>query len=589
MIDAEIITPSCFGDDNGAINISFNAGVPPYEYQWSNGANTEDIDGLTAGFYSLTITDNQDQNFIGEWDIFEYEPIELEIFYQDVICHPNNGPGEVFIEVQAFGGTDNFTYLWSGPGVDGSMEQFFTELEGGNYMVTATDSNGCSEIAEVIVEIPEEIIVNAIVTDINCMQGQSELGSIELSIEGGIPPYDIFWLGALSDPIGPNQFDLVAGEYSVMITDGNGCLVDTFFTISGPDPLEINATTLDVGCNAGNIIFGAIELNVTGGEPPYNYNWSGNNVDPNASGQGDLLDGTYWVTVTDSQFCQSAELEMVVNTQSLESPNLCLITNDNPNGYNTVYWEDPINVAGVDHYNIYREGTSVGQFELIGTVDFSPDNEFFDTDANSTQQAYRYYVTAANACGHESPPSAIHKTIHLTINQGSFGNMNLIWDQYDGVSYDQVVIYRGETPETLEEYVSLPGNVFSYTDSDALSGDAYYQIVITTTVDCNTSVEEAQKLIFELKSNVAGFIVNSIENLDWLSEIYPNPFNEFLSVTIDRKALLEVFDAQGNSISKINLIEGLNSIPTVDFPLGIYFMRLTSNGESAVWRAIKSY
>lgn len=588
MIDAEVVAPTCFGDENGSINITFTAGTPPYQYQWSNGANTEDINSLNSGFYSLTITDSQDQNFFGEWDILDVDPIEVELFYEDVLCHQENGPDQGFIEVQAFGGTNDFTYLWSGPGVEGFTEPFFTELQTGAYTVTATDSNGCSDFAEVEVFVPEELIVDAIITNVDCVQNQTELGSIQLTIQGGFPPYDVFWIGDVSDPTSQDQFDLSIGEYSAMITDANGCLVDQVFIIAGPETMEISAITTDVGCENGNILFGSIDLNVTGGTPPYNYNWSGENVDPNASGQGDLLSGTYWVTVTDNEFCQSAELEMIVNTESIDAPNLCLITNDNPDGYNTVYWEDPIDAAGVEHFNIYREGTSAGQFDIIGTVDFSLDNEFFDTDANSTQQAYRYYVTAANACGHESAPSAIHKTIHLTINQGSFGNMNLIWDEYDGITYDQVVIYRGATPSTLEEYVSLPGNVFSYTDSDALAGDAYYQIVITTTVNCNTSVEEAQKLIFELKSNVAGFIVNNIQDIDWVTEIYPNPFEDRLHLRLDRSAEIEVFDYQGNNIYSERLTEGLNSISTIDFPQGIYIVRLSTNGESAVWRAMKS-
>ena len=589
MIDAEIIAPSCFGEDDGAINITFTAGVPPYEYQWSNGANTEDIDGLTANFYSVTITDSQNQNFIGEWGIMDSEPIEVEIFYEEIFCHPNNGPEQGFMDVQAFGGTEDFSYVWSGPGVEGSTEQFQIYMEAGTYTVTATDSNGCIAEAQVTVAVPDEIILTAIVTDIECSQGQTELGSIIVDATGGVEPFTYFWNGLLDDPFAPEQNDLEAGEYMVMITDGNGCLIEETFTISGPALLELSATTTDVGCNNGEILFGSIVLDATGGIPPYNYEWSGENVAPNTASQGDLLNGTYWVTVTDSEFCQSAELEIELYNESIQAPNLCLITNDNPNGYNTVYWEDPLNAIGVDRYNIYREGTSAGQFEWIGMVDFSAENEFFDTEANPEQQAFRYYVTAANACGHESEPSAIHKTIHLTVNQGSFGNMNLIWDQYDGITYDQIVIYRGATSETLEEYVTLPGNVFSYTDSDALGSDVYYQIVITTSVNCNTSEEEAQKLVFDLKSNVAGFLVNSVNDVDWLTEIYPNPFEDLITINLDRAATVEIYDYQGIVRSRASLLEGVNTIPMNDLAKGLYVVRLISNGESAIWKAIKMH
>lgn len=587
MIDAEVFSPTCFGDQDGAIDITFMDGVPPYEYVWSTGAITEDITGLGSGFYALTITDSQNQNFIGEWDIMDSEPIEVEIIYEEIFCHPSNGPEQGFMDVQAFGGTEDFSYLWSGPGVEGSTDQFQIYTEAGTYIVTATDTNGCSEEAQVTVEVPDAIVIDATVTDVSCSQGQTELGSIIVEASGGFPPFTYFWNDLVTDPFAQEQYDLEAGDYSVMVTDANGCFVETSYSISGPALLELSATTTDVGCNNGEILFGSIVLNVTGGIPPYNYNWSGENVSPNTASQGDLLSGTYWVTITDSEFCQSAELEVELSNENIQSPNLCLITNDNPNGYNTVYWEDPSDPSAVDHYNIYREGTSAGQFDLIGTVDFSLENEYFDTEANPEQQAYRYYVTAANACGHESGPSAIHKTIHLTINQGSFGNMNLIWDEYDGITYDQIVIYRGSSPETLEEYVTLPGNVFSYTDSDALGSDVYYQIVITTSVNCNTGEEEAQKLVFDLKSNVAGFIVNSVNDVEWLTAIYPNPFEDLITVNLERTANAEIYDCQGSLISRTSLIEGANTISTADLRQGLYIVRIISNGETAVWKAMK--
>lgn len=589
MIEAIVTDPLCFIDETGSIDITFSDGVPPYMYQWSTGANTEDIEFLNGGFYTVTITDSQGQNFIGEWDLENPEPLEIDGNVEDPWCFINQDfPTGGAIDVSVVGGVEPYSFLWSDPNGEEFNEQFLFDVGGGTYTLTVTDNNGCTQSAEFEVTEPDEIIINAIVQNPSCVDGQSIPGSIEVMASGGTGALSYSWGGDVEDFNSMSQFDLDPGDYYLDVGDENGCINGMNFTLTGPDPIEITATLSEVGCDNGMTLFGSIELNVTGGIPPYTYAWTGNNVDPNASGQGDLVSGVYSVTVTDSENCQTETLEIEINNESIQSPNLCLITNDNADGYNTVYWEDPVDVVGIDSYNIYREGTSVGQFDLIGTVDFAPDNEFFDTDANSTQQAYRYYVTAANDCGHESAPSSIHKTIHLTINQGSFGNMNLIWDEYDGITYDQVVIYRGDTPQTLEEYVSLPGNVFSYTDSDALSGDAYYQIVITTSVNCNTSVEEAQKLVFDLKSNVAGFLVNSVDDVDWLSEIYPNPFEDLITVHLDRSAQVEVYDYQGNKISKSNLNEGVNTISTIDFPQGLYIVRIISNGESAIWRAMKS-
>jgi len=161
--------------------------------------------------------------------------------------------------------------------------------------------------------------------------------------------------------------------------------------------------------------------------------------------------------------------------------------------------------------------------------------------------------------------------------------MNLIWDQYDGLEYDQIVIYRGDSPTTLEEYVALPGNVFSYTDSDALSGDAYYQIVITTSVECN--VDHA---LYQLKSNVAGFLLDNVNEVDWLTEVYPNPFKDAITLNLEEKAQVEIIDHQGKLIRNLSLDAGSNFLPTSDLSMGIYILRVTSNDETAIWRGVKT-
>ncbi len=583
-IEAIVTSPLCEGDETGSIDITFDQGIPPYMYLWSNGAITEDIDLLIESYYTLTITDSQDVNFVGQWDVFGPIPIEIIEYVMNPTCNTNNEWSELgAIEINAIGGTEDFTFVWDGPGVEGSNETYLSELGVGTYSLTVTDTNGCSESSTFNITEPDEIIVDATIQNLDCVDGQSQLGSIEVDVNGGFPPYTFYWNGSFADQFAQSQYDLVAGYYSLEIIDANGCMVFEEFDLTGAEPLEVQVFTQDATCSGGAISFGAIELLVTGGVAPYVYSWIGEGLDPTADGQGDLNVGVYSVTVSDSQGCQMQELDIEINSQTIGAPSLCLITNDNPNGYNTLYWEDPADLTGVEQYNIYREGSSVSQFDPIGELVFGPENMFFDTEANSVQQAYRYYVTSANSCGFESEPSATHKTIHLTINQGSLGNMNLIWDEYEGLEYNQVVIYRGDTPSTLDIYETLPGNLFSYTDSDALDGDAYYQIVITTSVECNTN-----HALYQLKSNVAGFFVNSIEDFDWLTEVYPNPFDDQISMVLKSKAKAQLIDANGRLISEYEMVEGVNSIPTDQLEKGIYMVRLVSNNEVAVWKGIKA-
>ncbi len=581
-IEAVVTNPLC-SDGNGSIDITFSGGVSPYTYSWSDGSTSEDLDVLFSGSYSLTITDNQGESYVGDWVIEEPTQITLDLIHQEPTCHPSNGVLDGSLVIIASGGTGDFSYTWSGPGVEEITDSEVSGLGEGFYAVTITDANGCTQFSEFDLVEPEEIIIDENVNNLDCVLGQTQFGSIQIDVVGGFPPYTYDWSGNVLDPTTLEQDNLSSGEYSLTVTDSNGCSAQEEYTVTGADPLDVSVMSTDVSCNNGTPSLSNIDLTISGGVEPYNYNWSGTGVNVTSASQQNLEVGTYFVTVADSEGCQMEEISIEINSEFIAAPSLCLITNDNPDGYNTVYWEDPEDLTGVDQYNIYREGSSVGQFNLIGELEFGPENKFFDTDASSIQQAYRYYVTSANACGIESAPSDIHKTIHLTINQGSFGNMNLIWDEYEGIEYDQIVIYRGDSPSTLEVYETLPGNLFSYTDDEALSGDAYYQIVITTSVDCNTN-----HALFQLKSNVAGFFVNSVEDIDWLTEVYPNPFKDVVSIAVDISATATIMDMNGNVIVDYKLNPGTNTLSTTDIPNGMYIVRIVSNGESAIWRGLKS-
>jgi len=188
MIDAEVISPSCFGEDSGSIDVTFTGGISPYMYQWSNGAATEDIEFLLGGLYSITITDSQNQNFVGEWIIDEPTPITVDGVTQDPYCNINNGLPDGSIDVIATGGTDDFNYMWQGPGVNNSTDPFLSNLTEGFYLVTVTDSNGCSEMLGLDLVQPDEIIIDANIQNLDCIDGESQFGSIELNVEGGFAP-----------------------------------------------------------------------------------------------------------------------------------------------------------------------------------------------------------------------------------------------------------------------------------------------------------------------------------------------------------------------------------------------------------------
>lgn len=132
-ITATITDASCNGTD-GAINISFSGNTAPYTYLWSNGATTEDIQGLSSGAYTVVVTD---ANGIAVQNTFYVNSSNLAANENLTIpaCFAANGA----ITLNPSGGTTPYAYQWN----NGQTASSLQNIMAGGYSVNITDSNGC--------------------------------------------------------------------------------------------------------------------------------------------------------------------------------------------------------------------------------------------------------------------------------------------------------------------------------------------------------------------------------------------------------------------------------------------------------------
>ncbi|NDB35679.1 MAG: hypothetical protein EB023_10160, partial [Flavobacteriia bacterium] len=282
---------SCFGGSNGAIDATISGGVIPYTYLWSNGAVTQDINSLTAGTYNLTLTDANGCSQPFTTTITQpNNPIILTESHANVTCF---GLSNGSINLTVTGGTAPYSYVWN----SGPTSQDVFNLPAGNYSVVVTDINGCIANLAVAITQPLAPLSNtAVVSSANCF-GQSS-GSINLTVNGGTAPYVYSWNnGAFTEDLS----NVGSGNYTVNITDNNGCTSSGSYTIGQPAlPLAISETHQDILCFGTSS--GSINLTVSGGTAPYTYLWN------NGSVIEDLVNipaGTYTVTVTDANGCTS--------------------------------------------------------------------------------------------------------------------------------------------------------------------------------------------------------------------------------------------------------------------------------------------
>jgi gliding motility-associated-like protein len=329
--NAVITNVTCFGGNVGAIDVTVFGGTSPYQFSWSNNATTEDLSGLTAGTYSITIRDANNCSFTNTYTITQ--PTQLVVTYvqTNVTCF---GGSDGAINVAVSGGTPNYTYAWS----DGPTVEDRTGLTAAAYVLTVTDNNGCEEIISVTITQPALLTVAESITDVSCNGGND--GAITLLVNGGTTPYFFNWSNlsssqnlagltagtysvtvtdingceafgnyTVNEPPGYTYLwsngettedlsSIVAGNYCVTITDDNGCTLVECVSISEPSIISASAIVTDVTCYNGSD--GSINISISGGTPGYTYSWSNLETTEDISG---LTAGTYTVTVLDANNC----------------------------------------------------------------------------------------------------------------------------------------------------------------------------------------------------------------------------------------------------------------------------------------------
>ncbi|RYJ42994.1 Adhesin AidA-related protein [Flavobacterium beibuense] len=296
---------SCNGGSNGTIDLTVTGGTAPYGFVWSNTATTEDMTGLSAGTYDVTVTDAKGCTTTASVTVNEPTALSASISSQtNILC---NGAATGSATVTANGGTASYEYLWS----NGATTATVAGLEAGTYNVTVTDANGCTANTSVTIDEPTSLNLTILTSNVTCNGGSN--GSATATVSGGVAPYSYSWSD--SGVVGANPTTLTAGTYTLTVTDDNGCTVDQTITIDEPDALTASFNSVNVSCPGSSD--GTATVTVTGGTAPYEYLWS--NGASTASLVG-LTDGTYTVTITDDNGCTLIDSVTVVTTPDVTAP-----------------------------------------------------------------------------------------------------------------------------------------------------------------------------------------------------------------------------------------------------------------------------
>ncbi|MEA3445372.1 MAG: SprB repeat-containing protein, partial [Bacteroidota bacterium] len=363
IINPVITDASIYGASDGSIDITVTGGTPAYTFSWSNGATTEDISGLSAGTYSVTVTDSHDCVVTGSWTIEEPPDLEISITLTDIPCYNmDNGT----IDLTIWGGTPPYSIVWS----NGATTEDLTNLAPGTYSVTVTDSHGDVATGSVTIVEPAELVLSETHVDILCYDDQT--GSVDLTVAGGTAPYTYTWSnGETTQDIS----GLAAGTYDVTVVDAQQCIAYLSATITQPDLLVASIlSTTDVSCYGGND--GAIDVDVVGGTMPYTYAWDNGETTQDISG---LVIGAYCVTITDANGCVTSICDDIIQPTVLG-----------------------IEIYSVTHVDCY--GNANGSIDIMpygGTTPYTylwNNGEVTEDISNLSPGTYCLTVTDANGC-----------------------------------------------------------------------------------------------------------------------------------------------------------------------------------------------
>ncbi len=532
------LSPSTCGLWDGEAVATITGGVSPYEYVWSNGETADTNKYLAPGLHYVNVIDVNGCYAQGSINMSnDGTGPQIELFKQvNNACYGDTS-GSVNITVT--GGGQPYDIQWS----NGATTEDISGLAAGVYDMVVMDADSCMASASYKITQPPKLNVSAVVENASCAGSDGRAVAV---VSGGTEPYLYSWSTG-----GKNQIEenLSADIYSVTVTDANGCKAVKPVIVNniGGPVVSVESVT---GVSCSDTTNGAIDIGVSGGTPLYSYLWSNGETTQDISG---LTPGTYKVTVTDDVGCIGVNNAEIKQEPPAVNP-ICLVTVDTVTGANLIAWERNADITDVSHYNIYRESSQKGLFQLIGSRPVDSITYFIDSVADPTIRSWRYKISVMDACGNESELSEAHKTMHLTMNLGLLNSVNLIWDHYEGFNVSTYKIWRYSAEYGWEKIHELSSDNTSYTDHDPPGEGLYYYIEVDHPTGCTLDNLKASFLNASRSNRTSTDRARATDVQDLLEKqyglrVYPNPssgiFHLSLNLPGSEDMDVKVFNMQG--------------------------------------------
>jgi gliding motility-associated-like protein len=435
----------CFGLNTGAVGVSTTGGTSPYSFNWSNGSTTASITGLSAGNYTLTVSDANTCTLTRTVTITQPSAALSAIFNAGgVLCF---GQSDGFVSATASGGTGSYNYSWS----NGATGSSLSGLTAGIYTLTLSDANSCSIVSSATVTGPTQPLSISVQSQNNVICF-GDLGSATVSATGGIGSYFFDWSDGQA---GNTASNLTAGVYTASVTDDNSCSAAVNVTISGPSAVlsaSINSQTniLCFGSATGTATVGT-----AGGSGSFNYLWSNGQTALTATG---LSAGNHRVTVSDANGCTASSVASVTISGPSSALNAVISAQTNNLCFGSSSGTATLTAGGGS--GAYNYIWSNGQTNAIANNLSTGTHRVTVSDANGCTSTLLATVTISG------PSEALSTSITSQTNNICFGSASgaaTVTASGGSGAYN----YIWSNGQTVSSANNLPSGTYGITVSDA--------------------------------------------------------------------------------------------------------------------------
>lgn len=297
----------CNGQCTGTATVTASGGTQPYTYNWSGGQSTSAITGLCAGTYTVLVSDAA--AITNTATVTITQPATALTATATATSASCGSGGSA--SVSAAGGTGNYTYSWAPSGGNFSVA---TGLSAGNYTATVTDANGCTATSTVTIITAPGGTVSVNANPILC---NGDSATLNATMSGGTAPFIYSWTSGQTT----SSVNLPAGNYTVTVTDANGCTSSQSVILTQPPAITSSVSVTNTLCGNNT---GSATVTASGGTGNLTYFWvPSGGTSSTATGLGA---GNYTCIITDANGCTEI---VTANIQNANGPNPTIVSQTN--------------------------------------------------------------------------------------------------------------------------------------------------------------------------------------------------------------------------------------------------------------------